>query len=128
MASGMTVSDGGIRAFNDMKVFKSSVPGEAKCKETKLFCLRGDKRNSILQEGKGILVGDGAHVGTTTFVKMLPDKGCCNPLCDVIQARRARRKGAWRSTSGPPRERALKSNGIYASPTEAIRKKMTDQE
>ncbi|KAK7823034.1 hypothetical protein U0070_025851 [Myodes glareolus] len=31
---------------------------EAKCKETMFFCLRGDKRNAILQEGKGILVGE----------------------------------------------------------------------
>lgn len=45
-----------------MEVFKSSVPGETKCKETMFFCLRGDKRNVILQEGKGILVGDMGHM------------------------------------------------------------------
>ncbi|CAD7672534.1 unnamed protein product [Nyctereutes procyonoides] len=79
-ASGMAVSDGVIKVFNDMKVPKSSTPEEVKeCKKAVLFCLSEDKKNIILEEGKEILVGD---VGQTvdnpyaTFVKMLPDKDC----------------------------------------------------
>ncbi|XP_004404496.1 PREDICTED: cofilin-1-like [Odobenus rosmarus divergens] len=80
MASGVAVSDGVIKVFNDMKVRKSSTPEEVKKrKKAVLFCLSEDKKNIILEEGKEILVGD---VGQTvddpyaTFVKMLPDKDC----------------------------------------------------
>lgn len=87
MASGMAVSDGVIKVFNDMKVRKSSTPEEVKKrKKAVLFCLSEDKKNIILEEGKEILVGD---VGQTvddpyaTFVKMLPDKDCRYALYDA---------------------------------------------
>ncbi|XP_021571349.1 cofilin-1 isoform X3 [Carlito syrichta] len=87
MASGVAVSDGVIKVFNDMKVRKSSTPEEVKKrKKAVLFCLSEDKKNIILEEGKEILVGD---VGQTvddpyaTFVKMLPDKDCRYALYDA---------------------------------------------
>lgn len=86
-ASGVAVSDGVIKVFNDMKVRKSSTPEEVKKrKKAVLFCLSEDKKNIILEEGKEILVGD---VGQTvddpyaTFVKMLPDKDCRYALYDA---------------------------------------------
>uniref|UniRef100_A0A8D2HGS5 Cofilin 1 n=1 Tax=Urocitellus parryii TaxID=9999 RepID=A0A8D2HGS5_UROPR len=87
LASGVAVSDGVIKVFNDMKVRKSSTPEEVKKrKKAVLFCLSEDKKNIILEEGKEILVGD---VGQTvddpyaTFVKMLPDKDCRYALYDA---------------------------------------------
>nr|KAF6324269.1 cofilin 1 [Myotis myotis] len=54
MASGVAVSDGVIKVFNDMKVRKSSTPEEVKKrKKAVLFCLSEDKKNIILEEGKG---------------------------------------------------------------------------
>ena len=87
-ASGVAVSDGVIKVFNDMKVHKYSTPEEVKnCKKAVLFCLSEDKKNILLEgEGKEILVGD---VGQTvddpyaTFVKMLPDKDCRYALYDA---------------------------------------------
>uniref|UniRef100_A0A8C8UMA4 Cofilin-1 n=1 Tax=Peromyscus maniculatus bairdii TaxID=230844 RepID=A0A8C8UMA4_PERMB len=52
MASGVAVSDGVIKVFNDMKVCKSSMPEEVKKrKKAVLFCLSEDKKNIILEEG-----------------------------------------------------------------------------
>nr|KAF6420636.1 hypothetical protein HJG59_009365 [Molossus molossus] len=86
VASGVAVSGGVIKEFNDVKVRKSSTPEEVKkCKKAMLFCLSEDK-NIILEEGKEILVG---NVGQTvddpyaTFVTMLPDKDCRSALHDA---------------------------------------------
>ncbi|XP_077677263.1 cofilin-1 isoform X1 [Eretmochelys imbricata] len=87
MASGVAVSDGVIKVFNDMKVRKASTSEEVKKrKKAVLFCLSEDKRNIILEEGKEILVGD---VGETVddpylhFVKMLPESDCRYALYDA---------------------------------------------
>ncbi|TEA23235.1 hypothetical protein DBR06_SOUSAS5510043, partial [Sousa chinensis] len=72
MVSGVAVSDGAIKAFNDMKVHKSSTPEEEKQrKKVVLFCLSEDKKNIILEESKETL--DDPY---TNFVKRLPDKDC----------------------------------------------------
>uniref|UniRef100_A0A8C0MXU8 Cofilin-1 n=3 Tax=Canis lupus TaxID=9612 RepID=A0A8C0MXU8_CANLF len=53
MASGVVVSDGVIKMFNDMKVPKSSTPEEVKKrKKAVLFCLSEDKKDIILEEEK----------------------------------------------------------------------------
>ena len=105
MASGVAVTDGVIKVFNDMKVRKSSTPEEVKKrKKAVLFCLSEDKKNIILEEGKEILVGD---VGQTvddpyaTFVKMLPDKDCRYALYDATTRPRRARRRTWCSSSGP---------------------------
>lgn len=83
MASGETVSGGGMRSFNDMKVFKPSGPEEVRCKKTVSFCPREDKKNTILQEGNH-LAGDmerpveGHHLCQDAAVK-----GFCSLLCDA---------------------------------------------
>lgn len=59
MASGRTLSGGGVKAFHDMKVCKSSVPEKVTFREPVPFCLREDKKNTVLQEGKGILADMG---------------------------------------------------------------------
>ncbi|ELK33136.1 Cofilin-1, partial [Myotis davidii] len=86
-ASGVAVSDGAIKVFNDMKVHKSSPPEEVKKhKKAVLFCLSEDKKKIILKEGKEVLVGDvGQTVDDpyTTILKMLPDKDCCYTLHDT---------------------------------------------
>ncbi|XP_055467592.1 cofilin-1-like [Psammomys obesus] len=76
-ASGVAVSDGVIKVFNDVKVRKSSTPEVKKRKKAVLFCLSEDRKNIILEEGKEILVGDVGQTEDdpyTTFVKMLSDK------------------------------------------------------
>ena len=55
MASGVAVSDGIIKVFNDMKVWKSSMP---EVKKAVFFCLSENKKNIILEESKEILGGD----------------------------------------------------------------------
>jgi cofilin len=53
MASGVTVSDGVIKVFSDMKIHKSSRPEEMKqCKRVVLFCLSEERKDIILEEGK----------------------------------------------------------------------------
>ena len=52
-ASGVAVSDGVIKVFNDMKVRKSSTPEEVKKRKKAVpFCLSEDKKNIILEESK----------------------------------------------------------------------------
>ena len=86
-ASGVAVSDGVIKVFNDMKVRKASTSEEVKKrKKAVLFCLSEDKKTIIQEEGKEILVG---QVGDTIddpylhFVKMLPDRDCRYALYDA---------------------------------------------
>lgn len=58
MASGVAISDGIIKVFDDTKARKSSTPEEVKkCKVLMFFCLNEDK-NIILKKGKEILIGD----------------------------------------------------------------------
>ena len=58
MASSMSVSDGVIKVFTDIKVPESLTPeGVKECKKGVLFCLSKDK-NIILKEGMEILVHD----------------------------------------------------------------------
>ncbi|OBS59358.1 hypothetical protein A6R68_09517 [Neotoma lepida] len=127
MASGVAVSDGVIKVFNDMKVRKSSTPEVKKFKAV-LFCLSEDKK-IILEEGKEILVGDvGQTVDDpyTTFVKMLPDKDC--PTLSTMQPmrpRRARRRTWLVFIFWAPESASLKSKMIYASSKGAIKKKLT---
>ncbi|KAK2117268.1 putative ferric reductase transmembrane component [Saguinus oedipus] len=124
MASGVAVSDGVIKVFNDMKVRKSSTPEEVKKgKKAVLFCLSEDKKNITLEEGKEILLGD---VGQTvddpyaTFVKMLPDKDCCCALYDATYETKESKKEDLAPESAP-----LKSKMIYASSKDTIKKKLT---
>ncbi|KAL6037125.1 hypothetical protein STEG23_007430 [Scotinomys teguina] len=92
MASGVAVPDGVIRVFNDMKVCKSSTPEVKKHQKAVLFCLNGDKKNTILEEGKEVLTGD-VDVPYTTFVKMLPDKDCRYALYDATYQTKESKRG-----------------------------------
>ncbi|XP_036316033.1 cofilin-1-like [Pipistrellus kuhlii] len=115
MASGVAVSDGVIKVFNDMKVKKR--------KKAVLFCLSEDK--IILEEGKEILVGD---VGQTVddpyaaFVKMLPDKDCRYALYDATYETKESKKEDLVFIFWAPESAPLKSKMIYASSKDAIRK------
>uniref|UniRef100_A0A8D1YVS9 Cofilin 1 n=1 Tax=Sus scrofa TaxID=9823 RepID=A0A8D1YVS9_PIG len=119
MASGVAVSDGVIKVFNDMKVRKSSTPEEVKKRK---------KANIILEEGKEILVGD---VGQTvddpyaTFVKMLPDKDCRYALYDATYETKESKKEDLVFIFWAPECAPLKSKMIYASSKDAIKKKLT---
>ncbi|KAF7484771.1 Hypothetical predicted protein [Marmota monax] len=126
MASAVTVSDGVIKVFNDMKVRKSSTPEIVKKrKKTVLFCLSEDKKNIILEEGKEILVGD---VGQTvddpqaTFVKLLPDKDCRYALCDATSKTKESKKEDLVFIFWAPESAPLKSKMIYASSKDTIKK------
>ncbi|KAK2081933.1 putative ferric reductase transmembrane component [Saguinus oedipus] len=109
MASGVAVSDGVIKVFNDMKVRKSSTPEE----------------NIILEEGKEILLG---NVGQTvddpydTFVKMLPDKDCRYALYDATYETKESKKEDLVFIFWAPESAPLKSKMIYASSKDAIKK------
>uniref|UniRef100_A0A2K5EY71 ADF-H domain-containing protein n=1 Tax=Aotus nancymaae TaxID=37293 RepID=A0A2K5EY71_AOTNA len=129
MASGVAVSDGVIKVFNDMKVRKSSMSEEVKKrKKAVLFCLSEDKKNIILEEGKEILVGD---VGQTvddpyaTFVKMLPDKDCRYALYDANYETKESKKEDLVFIFWAPESAPFKSKMIYASSKDAIKKKLT---
>ncbi|KAK1345018.1 hypothetical protein QTO34_013722 [Cnephaeus nilssonii] len=89
MASGVAVSDGVIKVFNDMK-------RRWKCKKAVLFCLSEDQKNFILEDGKEILTSPYA-----TFVKMLPDKGCCYSLYDATYETKESKRRTWCLSSGP---------------------------
>ena len=128
-ASGVAVSDGVIKVFNEMKVRKSSTPEEVKKrKKAVLFCLSEDKKNVILEEGKQILVGD---MGQTvddpyaTFVKMLPDKDCHYALCDATCETKESSEEDLVFIFRAPESASLKSKMIYASSKDAIKKKLT---
>ncbi|XP_074132466.1 cofilin-1 isoform X1 [Sminthopsis crassicaudata] len=129
MASGVAVSDGVIKVFNDMKVRKSSTPEEVKKrKKAVLFCLSEDKKNIVLEEGKEILVGDvGETVDDpyTTFVKMLPDKDCRYALYDATYETKESKKEDLVFIFWAPECAPLKSKMIYASSKDAIKKKLT---
>uniref|UniRef100_A0A2K6SPQ7 ADF-H domain-containing protein n=1 Tax=Saimiri boliviensis boliviensis TaxID=39432 RepID=A0A2K6SPQ7_SAIBB len=120
VVSGVAVSDGVIKVFNHIKVPKSSMPEEVKRhKKVELFCLSEGKKNTILEEGKKILVGN------ATFVKMLPDKDCHYILYDTTYETKESKKEDlvlifWAPESGP-----LKSKIIYASSKDAVKKKLT---
>uniref|UniRef100_A0A494B9A7 Cofilin 1, non-muscle n=1 Tax=Mus musculus TaxID=10090 RepID=A0A494B9A7_MOUSE len=132
MASGVAVSDGVIKVFNDMKVRKSSTPEEVKKrKKAVLFCLSEDKKNIILEEGKEILVGDvGQTVDDpyTTFVKMLPDKDCRYALYDATYETKESKKEDLVFIFWAPENAPLKSKMIYASSKDAIKKKLTGKD
>nr|XP_048317116.1 cofilin-1-like [Myodes glareolus] len=129
MASGVAVSDGVIKVFNDMKLCKSSTPEEVKAhKKAVLFCLSEDKKNIILEEGKEILLGDvGQTVDDpyTTFVKMLPDKDCRYALYDATYKTKDNKKEDLIFIFWAPESAPLKSKMIYASSKYAIKKKLT---
>ncbi|CAO2600125.1 Cfl1 [Lemmus lemmus] len=122
MASGVAVSDGVIKVFNDMKVRKSSTPEEVKKRK------KEDKKNIILEEGKEILVGDvGQTVDDpyTTFGKMLPDKDCRYALYDATYDTKESKKEDLVFIFWAPESAPLKSKMIYASSKDAIKKKLT---
>ncbi|XP_048712807.1 cofilin-1 isoform X1 [Caretta caretta] len=128
-ASGVAVSDGVIKVFNDMKVRKASTSEEVKKrKKAVLFCLSEDKRNIILEEGKEILVGD---VGETVddpylhFVKMLPESDCRYALYDATYETKESKKEDLVFVFWAPDCAPLKSKMIYASSKDAIKKKLT---
>uniref|UniRef100_A0A8D0E4U7 Cofilin 1 n=1 Tax=Salvator merianae TaxID=96440 RepID=A0A8D0E4U7_SALMN len=128
-ASGVAVSDGVIKVFNDMKVRKASTPEEVKKrKKAVLFCLSEDKKNIILEEGKEILVGD---VGDTIddpylhFVKMLPDRDCRYALYDATYETKESKKEDLVFIFWAPECASLKSKMIYASSKDALKKKFT---
>ncbi|XP_052583054.1 cofilin-1-like [Peromyscus californicus insignis] len=122
MASGVAVSDGVVKVFNDMKVHKSSTPEEVKKrKKAVLFCLSEDK-SIILEEGKEILVGDVRQTVDdpyTTFVKMLPDKDCHYALYDSTYQTKESKEDLvfifWASESA-------ENKMIYVSSKDAIKK------
>uniref|UniRef100_A0A8D0E5G5 Cofilin 1 n=1 Tax=Salvator merianae TaxID=96440 RepID=A0A8D0E5G5_SALMN len=131
MASGVAVSDGVIKVFNDMKVRKASTPEEVKKrKKAVLFCLSEDKKNIILEEGKEILVGD---VGDTIddpylhFVKMLPDRDCRYALYDATYETKESKKEDLVFIFWAPECASLKSKMIYASSKDALKKKFTGE-
>nr|XP_058926009.1 cofilin-1 isoform X1 [Kogia breviceps] len=128
-ASGVAVSDGVIKVFNDMKVRKSSTPEEVKKrKKAVLFCLSEDKKNIVLEEGKEILVGDvGQTVDDpyTTFVKMLPGEDCRYALYDATYETKESKKEDLVFIFWAPESAPLKSKMIYASSKDAIKKKLT---
>ncbi|XP_007128263.2 cofilin-1 isoform X2 [Physeter macrocephalus] len=128
-ASGVAVSDGVIKVFNDMKVRKSSTPEEVKKrKKAVLFCLSEDKKNIVLEEGKEILVGDvGQTVDDpyTTFVKMLPGEDCRYALYDATYETKESKKEDLVFIFWAPECAPLKSKMIYASSKDAIKKKLT---
>ncbi|CAO2624383.1 Cfl1 [Lemmus lemmus] len=122
MASGVALSDGVIKVFNDMKVCKSSTPEEVKKRK------KADKKNIILEEGKEILVRDvGQTVDDpyTTFVKMLPDKDCRYALYDATYETKESKKEDLVFIFWAPESAPLKSKMIYASSKDAIKKKVT---
>ncbi|KAL6086632.1 hypothetical protein STEG23_009810 [Scotinomys teguina] len=128
MASGVAVSDGVIKVFNDMKVRKSSMPEELKKrKKAMLFCLSEDKKNIILEEGKETLVDVGQTVDDpyTTFVKMLPDKDCHYALYDATYEIKESKKEDLVFIFWAPESAPLKGKMIYASSKDAIKKKLT---
>nr|XP_034369547.1 cofilin-1-like [Arvicanthis niloticus] len=128
MVSGVAVSDGVIKVFNDMKVHKSSIPEEVKKhKKAVVFCLCEDK-NIILEEGNEILVGDvGQTVDDpyTMFVRMLPDKECRCALYDAACETKENKKEDLVFIFWAPENAPLKSKMIYASSKDVIKKKLT---
>ncbi|CAD7676502.1 unnamed protein product [Nyctereutes procyonoides] len=111
MASGVAVSDGVIKVFNDMKVRKSSTPEEVKKrKKAVLFCLSEDKKNIILEEGKEILVGDVGQTVDDPYATFETKESKKEDLVFIF----------WAPESAP-----LKSKMIYASSKDAIKKKLT---
>ncbi|XP_063479259.1 LOW QUALITY PROTEIN: coiled-coil domain-containing protein 125 [Symphalangus syndactylus] len=129
MASGVAVSDGVIKVFNDMKVCKSSTPEEVKKrKKAVLFCLSEDKKNIILKEGKEILLGDvdqNIDDPYAIFVKMLPDKDCLCALYDATYETKESKKEDLVFIFWAPESAPLKSKIISASSKDAINKKLT---
>ncbi|XP_052607541.1 cofilin-1-like [Peromyscus californicus insignis] len=125
MASAVTVSAGVIKEFNDMKLHKSSMPGEVKkYKKVVLFCLSEDKKSIILEEVKDILVWNVRQAVDdpyTTFVKVLPDKDCHYALYD---ATKESKKEELVLIIRTPECASLKSKMIYASSKKAIKKKL----
>ena len=73
-------------------------------KKAVFFCLSENKKNIILEESKEILGGDVWQTVDdlyTTFVKMLPDKGCRYAFYDATYE-------TWWSSSGPLRVHPLR--------------------
>jgi cofilin len=90
-----------------------------------LFCLSEDKENIILEEGKEILGGDvGQTVDDlyTTFVKMLPDKGCRYAFYDATYETKKSKKDDLAFIFWAPENVPLKSKMIYASTKDAIKR------
>uniref|UniRef100_A0A2K5C2C6 ADF-H domain-containing protein n=1 Tax=Aotus nancymaae TaxID=37293 RepID=A0A2K5C2C6_AOTNA len=107
-----------------MKVPKSSMPEEVKKhKKVVLFCLSEGKKNTILEEGKKVLVGDMGQ--TATFVKMLPDKDCHYILYDTTYETKESKKEDLVFIFWAPESVPLKSKMIYASSKDAVKKKLT---
>uniref|UniRef100_A0A8P0TBR3 ADF-H domain-containing protein n=1 Tax=Canis lupus familiaris TaxID=9615 RepID=A0A8P0TBR3_CANLF len=120
-------SNGVIKVFNDMKVYKFPTPEKVKKRKKAVLLCLGEDKNIILEEGKEILVGD---VGQTvdhpyaTLVKMLPDKDCYALYDATYETKESKKEGLvfifWAPESAP-----LKSKMIYASSKDAIKKKLT---
>ncbi|CAD7690819.1 unnamed protein product [Nyctereutes procyonoides] len=106
MTSGMVVSDGVIKVFNDMKVCKSSTSEGFK------ELLVGD-------------VGEAVEDTYTTFVKILPDKDCHYVLYDATYETKGSKKENLMFIFGAPESAPLKSKMIFASSKDAIKKKLT---
>ncbi|KAK2504863.1 hypothetical protein MC885_010093 [Smutsia gigantea] len=122
MASGVAVSDGAIKVFNDMKMCKSLTPEEGKeCREAVLLRLSEDKQHIILEEGKEVLTTGPC----ATFVSMLPDKLFCLALCDVTYETKESKKEDLTFIFWVPQCAPRKSKMIYASSKDAIQKKLT---
>ncbi|KYO38541.1 cofilin-1 [Alligator mississippiensis] len=126
-ASGVAVSDGVIKVFNEMKVRKAS-PGPAELSQRKkavLFCLSEDQRAIVLEPGKEVLVGDAVPDPYAAFVALLPERDCRYALYDATYETRETKKEDLVFIFWAPECAPLKSKMIYASSKDAIKKKLT---
>ncbi|XP_057551165.1 cofilin-2-like [Hippopotamus amphibius kiboko] len=128
MASGATVNDEVIKVLNDEK--KKKRERKKKRRKEALFCLNDKERQIIVEEAKQILAndtGDTVEDPYMTFVKLLPLNDCQFALYDATYKTKESKKEDlvlififWASKSVP-----LKSEMIYASSKDAIKKKFT---
>ncbi|XP_078516837.1 cofilin-1-like [Lissotriton helveticus] len=128
MASGVSVDDKVVAAFNDMKVRKHSTPEEIKKrKKAIIFCLSPDKKSIIIEEGKEILVGDCEECEDVykRFVDMLPKDDCRYALFDACYETNETKKEDLVFVFWAPECAPLKSKMIYASSKDAVKKKCT---
>ncbi|XP_006030778.2 cofilin-1-like [Alligator sinensis] len=127
MASGVAVSDGVIKVFNEMKVRKAS-PGPAELSQRKkavLFCLSEDQCAIVLEPGKEVLVGDAVPDPYAAFVALLPERDCRYALYDATYETCETKKEDLVFIFWAPENAPLKSKMIYASSKDAIKKKLT---
>ena len=127
ITSGVYVADEVCCILYDRKVRKCLLPEEIKNrKKAVIVCLSADKKCIIVEEGKEILVGD---VGVTKtdpfkhFVGMLPEKDCRYALYDASFETKESRKEELMFFLWAPELSPLKSEMIYGSSKDAIKKK-----